>query len=69
LEGLDIFAHAFTLVKNGRTVAVVNKKFFSLSDTYGVEINGDEDQAFILALVIVLDQVIYDNRRNTNNFS
>ncbi|CAF1238740.1 unnamed protein product [Rotaria sp. Silwood1] len=62
LEGLDIFAHSFTLIKNGRAVAIVSKKFFSLSDTYGVEIVGDEDQAFILALVIVLDQVLYDKK-------
>jgi uncharacterized protein YxjI len=60
LEGLDIFAHAFTLTKNGRTAAIVSKKFFSLSDTYGVEIAGDEDQSFILALVIIIDQVLYD---------
>ncbi|CAF2522080.1 unnamed protein product [Rotaria sp. Silwood2] len=60
LEGLDIFAHSFTLVKTGRTVAIVSKKFFSLSDTYGVEIIDDENQAFILALVIVLDQILYD---------
>ncbi|CAF3343217.1 unnamed protein product [Rotaria socialis] len=62
LEGLDIFAHSFTLVKNGQTVAIVSKTFFSLSDTYGVEIAGDEDHAFILALVIVLDQVLYDKK-------
>jgi len=61
LEGLDIFAHSFTLTRNGQTVAVVSKKFFSLSDTYGVEIAGNEDQAFILTLVIVLDQILYDN--------
>lgn len=64
LEGLDIFGHSFTLVKNGRVIATVSKKFFSLSDSYGVEIVDDEDHVFILALVIVLDQVIYDNRNN-----
>ena len=60
MEGLDIFAHSFTLTKNEQTVAVVSKEFFSLSDSYGVEISGGEDHAFILALVIVLDQVLYD---------
>ena len=60
LEGLDIFAHSFTLTKDGRTVAIVSKTFFSLSDTYGVEIVGNEDHPFILALVITLDQVLYD---------
>jgi uncharacterized protein YxjI len=62
LEGLDIFAHSFTLTKNGRVAANVSKKFFSFSDSYGVEIAGDEDQAFILALVIVLDQILYDDK-------
>lgn len=64
LEGLDIFAHSFTLMKNGQTVAIVSKKYFSLSDTYGVEIAGNEDHAFILSLIIVLDQVIYDKHNN-----
>jgi uncharacterized protein YxjI len=67
LEGLDIFAHSFTLTRNGQTVAVVSKKFFSLSDTYGVEIVGNEDQAFILTLVIVLDQILYDNNNRSSN--
>ena len=60
LESLDIFAHAFTLFKYGRIVATVGKHLFSYSDSYSVEIVADEDHAFILALVIVLDQVIYD---------
>ncbi|CAF3401516.1 unnamed protein product, partial [Rotaria sp. Silwood2] len=62
LESLDIGARSFTLVKNGRTVVIVRKKFFALSDIYGVEIVGDEDQAFILAVVIVIDQVLYDKK-------
>ncbi|CAF4042485.1 unnamed protein product [Rotaria magnacalcarata] len=61
LEGEDIFAHSFALRNAGVTVASVSKKFISLSDTYGVEIASDQDQAFILALTIVLDQVLYDN--------
>ena len=63
LEGLDVFAHAFTLTKDGQTVAVVSKKFFAYSDTYGVEIIGNEDDIFILALVIILDQVIFDTNQ------
>ena len=60
LEDLDIFNHSFILTKNEQTAAVISKEFFSLSDTYGVEIRGGEDHEFILALVIVLDQVLYD---------
>ena len=31
------------------------------SDTYGVDIADDEDYGFILALVIVIDQVLHDD--------
>ena len=61
LDGLDILAHDFTLTKNARTAAIVNKKFSTESDTYSVEIAEDENQAFILALVIIIDQAIYDH--------
>jgi len=57
MKGLDIFDHAFTLMnKDGKTIAIVNKKFFSLSDTYGVEMidsnnnKQQEDHTLIIAL-------------------
>lgn len=63
VEG-DVFGYNFRVLKNGRTVAAVNKKWFAFSDTYGVEVEDGENQAFMLALVIVIDQVIHDNSRN-----
>lgn len=65
MEG-NIFGYDFQIIKNGRIVAVVNKEWFSFSDTYGVEIDNNEDQAFLLALVIVIDQVIHDNEGNNH---
>lgn len=62
MKGLDIFDHAFTLAnKDGKTIAIVNKKFFSMADTYGVEIidTDQEDHAFILALILVLHCSLY----------
>lgn len=61
MEG-DIFSHEFSILKNGRVVAAVSKKWFSYSDTYGVDIDNTEDQAFMMALVIVIDQVLYDKK-------
>lgn len=62
----DIFSHNFSIYKDGREISVISKKWFALSDTYGVDIDERENQAFILALVIVLDQVLYDNKKNVN---
>lgn len=54
----------FSILKNGRQVAQVSKRWLSFGDTYGVDIVDDEDYAFILALVIVIDQVLHDDRHN-----
>jgi uncharacterized protein YxjI len=44
-------------------MADVSKKWFSLSDTYGIEVYDTENTEFILALAIVIDQVLHDNDR------
>ncbi|WMM24530.1 LURP-one-related family protein [Tissierella sp. MB52-C2] len=60
----DVFAYNFNIIKNGRPVAWISKKFLSFSDTYSIDIADEENHAFILSLVIVLDQVFHDNRNN-----
>ncbi len=67
IEGLDIINHSFVITKQGQIVATISKKFFSLADTYGVEVAANEDQAFILALAIVIDQVIDENEQYQRN--
>ncbi|SKA93138.1 Uncharacterized protein YxjI [Caloramator quimbayensis] len=61
----DVFGYNFQITKNGTNVATVNKKWFAFSDTYGVEIIDGENNAFLLALVIVIDQVIHDNKHKS----
>lgn len=63
IEG-DIFAHSFNILKNGKPVAWISKKWISFSDTYSIEISDGEDDAFFLSLSIVLDQILYDNNNN-----
>ena len=65
IEG-DFFAHDFSIMKNGNTVAVINKKWLSWGDTYEININEQENYAFIVALVIVIDQVLHDNKNRDN---
>ena len=54
LDG-SLFEHEFTIRRGGRTVATVSKRWFSLTDTYGVEIAEGEDELLILASVLALD--------------
>ena len=54
----------YAIYRNGIVVATVDKAYFSFSDTYGVDIADTEDYAFILSLVIIIDQVVHDNEGN-----
>lgn len=59
----SVFAYNFTVSRDGEIVTRINKEFISFSDTYGVEIYSD-NEAFLLALVIVIDQIFHDNKNN-----
>ena len=63
MEG-EIFSHEFEILKNGNSVASISKEWFAFSDSYGADISDSENQPFMLALVIVIDSVLYDNKDN-----
>ncbi len=58
----DIWAHEFTVSCGGTVVATVSKTWFTWSDTYGVDVSAGENDAWILALVICIDQILYDKK-------
>jgi uncharacterized protein YxjI len=45
----------YTFTRSGSLVAQVSKRFFSLSDTYGIDIIPGEDDVTILAAAVVID--------------
>ncbi|KNF07757.1 protein of unknown function DUF567 [Gottschalkia purinilytica] len=57
----DIIAYNFYITKNGETIATVNKKLLSLSDSYALDVKDGENDDFIVTLVIVIDQILHDN--------
>mgnify|MGYP000928897313 CR=1 FL=1 len=63
IEG-DVFHHNFSILKNGKHIAWISKKWVSFSDTYSVDIVDEEDHPFILSIVIILDQIFYDGNNN-----
>lgn len=56
----DFFDRDYALTRDGRTVATVSKKFFSMTDSYGVDVADGEDSVLLLAVVVVIDQVSHD---------
>jgi uncharacterized protein YxjI len=61
---LDVQGNIFDLeykIKQGRKkVAQVSKKWFRLTDTYGVEIESGQNDILILAIAVAIDMMAHD---------
>ncbi len=56
----NVVDHEYS-VNDGRTeVAAVSKKWFRVADTYGVEMEPDEDPILVLATVAAIDLMTHD---------
>ena len=51
----NLFDHEFTIKQGGAVVPTASKRWFSIRDTYGVEIADGIDPTLILASVLALD--------------
>jgi uncharacterized protein YxjI len=51
----DLFDHEFSIKRGGQTVATVSKRWFSMRDTYAVDVAPGQDDLLILASVLALD--------------
>ncbi len=58
----DIWAREFEIFQDNRLVAYISKTFFSIRDTYGVDIDDAIDQIQILALAIVIDMICHEDK-------
>src|SRR5262245_3658497 len=58
----DFWDHEYSFNRSGRIVAQVSKKWFSWSDTYGIEMTADEDPVLVLASAVVIDHVCHDEK-------
>ncbi len=55
--------HEYTFERSGQTVAGVSKRWFSWTDTYGVDISDGEDDVLILASAVVIDMVCHQESK------
>ena len=61
IEG-NFIAHDYTFSCSRGQIAWVSKAFFSFRDTYGIDINY-EDEAFILACTVIIDMISHQNNK------
>jgi uncharacterized protein YxjI len=58
----NILDHEYTIGEGRDKVAEVSKKWFRLRDTYGVEIDAGQDDALLLAVTVVIDEMAHPSR-------
>lgn len=61
VEG-DFLDHEYEVLMQGRSVARVSKKWFSFSDTYGIDIAPGQNDLIILSLAVAIDLICHDNK-------
>ncbi len=57
----NILEHEYRFEQSGREVAKVSKKWFSLRDSYGVDVAPGGDEILILACAVVIDLVSHES--------
>ncbi len=67
IEG-NYYAHSFQIFNDANEVASVTKKWLSWGDSYQISINDDRNEAFYLALVILIDRMFHE-RKNRSSIS
>jgi uncharacterized protein YxjI len=58
----DLLDHEFSIERDGELVARVSKRWFSLRDTYGVDVAEGEDHLLLLASVLAVDLALAQER-------
>ena len=60
----DFFDHEYRIERQGHVIAHISKRWFSWTDTYGVDIADGEDDLLLLASTVVIDMACHDQDRD-----
>lgn len=56
----NILDHEYSIRQGRDKVAEISKKWFRITDTYGVEIDPGQNEILILAVAVAIDMMAYD---------
>ena len=58
----NVLEHEYSFRDGHRPVATVSKKWFRVADTYGVEIENDQDPVLVLAATVAVDMMAHPSK-------
>jgi uncharacterized protein YxjI len=56
----NIVDHEYEVERDGRKIAQVSKRWFRIRDSYGIEVAAGENDAFLIAVSVCIDQLSHD---------
>jgi len=59
----NILDHEYSIKQGLKKVAEVSKKWFRITDTYGVEVEDDQNHILILAIAVVIDMMAHEEEK------
>ncbi len=59
----NILDHEYTVKDESNKIAQVSKKWFTFTDTYGVEIDPGQNDILILAVAVAIDMMVHDDKK------
>jgi uncharacterized protein YxjI len=59
----DFLDHEYTIERHNSVIAQISKRWFSWTDTYGVDIADGEDDVLLLASAVVIDMVCHQDTK------
>ena len=59
----NIFDHEYSIKQGRDKVAEISKKWFRLTDTYGVEIDPEQNDILILAVAVAIDMMAHPDEK------
>jgi uncharacterized protein YxjI len=62
----NLFEHEYEFKRGEQVVATVTKRWFSWTDSYGVEVMPGEDDVLILASTVVIDAACHNEQNDTH---
>ena len=65
----SFFGHSFDVFEGDTIVASIQKRILTWGDTYEIDIDDNKNPALYLFIVIIIDQVIHEQKRTKISFN
>ncbi|MBI1277625.1 MAG: hypothetical protein GC179_05820 [Anaerolineaceae bacterium] len=56
----DLLDHEYAITRGGQSVAHISKRWFTIRETYGVEVFDEPQSALMIALTVAIDEMMHE---------